>query len=292
MAVLDIASGQKVTIPAIQLTNGKIFAGEIRASDGQSLVVDLSAVCRGNLPTRVDEMCVMTWEADGAHRSCPILIRSHTQRSMVAQVVIQERRESPRMRIDMTLSYEKIVPSMVKTIAEEVMARVNTVGEGEPTDTFKLLRKADDDIMELHREIGQLREMMADAIARIDALTSIVTGHELPGGREHHPMQILNISSTGVGFLGTEQLHSGDYLRLHMEVKASPRTVIDCMGVVVRCTPMEVLEGHPLPRYDVGVRYTHIHETDRESLIHYLFKVQRRLLRDLKGARLSMAEQA
>ncbi|MRR32373.1 hypothetical protein EG834_19065, partial [bacterium] len=76
--------------------------------------------------------------------------------------------------------------------------------------------------------------------------------------------------------------------RLEMKLRATPAIRIECMGAVVRCARMQRAGDDPSERYDVGVRFTHIHEADRERLIHHLFKVQRHLLRDRKEARDAM----
>jgi hypothetical protein len=291
MAILDIARGQEVAIPAIQLTNGKPFRGVLRASDGESLMIDLHERCTGSLPKELDDMCVLTWENEGVQRACPILLKASSPRTIVAQVVIQERRESPRIRIDMDLTYERVPMAQVKQVAEAVMARMNAVGDPQ-SESLRLLKSTDDgELSQLHQDVLQLRDMMSEIISRLDMLTTAVTGQPTVTSSAMMPLQIQNVSSTGAGFIGYEALQSGDYVRLHMVIHSTPRTVVDCMGVVVRCTRVDGENGLP-PKFDVGLRYTHIHESDRERLIHYLFQIQRRMLRDLKEARQTMAEKA
>jgi c-di-GMP-binding flagellar brake protein YcgR len=97
------------------------------------------------------------------------------------------------------------------------------------------------------------------------------------------PLAVVDCSSLGVGFIASNSMATGDYLRIDMKLRATPAIHIECMGCIVRCMRMERQQDGP-ERYDVGVRFTHIHESDRERLIHHLFKVQRRLLRDRKEA--------
>jgi hypothetical protein len=295
MAIVDIARGQSVRIPALQLTHGREFVGILKASDGETLIVEVDEKSAGRLPDDIDDLLVITWVNEGIQRACPIIVRSHSERALVAQVVIQERREAPRMRVDVQLEYLSVPPSKVKDTAEEVMSRVNTTAD--PTsEALSYLNKGDDPLLALQGEVAQLREIIQQLVINIADLTAIVVGGtpaQMPANQPRSPLVILNCSSTGVGFITTEPLQEGDYLRLTLTLRTIPMTIIECMGVVVRCLALEQREsdGQGMRRYDIGVRYTHIHETDRERLIHYLFKVQRKLLRDLKEAREATGEQ-
>jgi len=290
--IVDIACGQGVQIPALQLTSGQEFRGTVKSSDGEMLVLELEADPRGCIPVVADKVLVMTWNADGIQRACPILIRSRQPRTLSVRVVIQERREAPRVRADMQLAYEVIAADQVKETADEVMAQVNTLSEPE-SEAFQLLRKDDDPLAELRQDMHDLRQMLGELMTKVDDLTAIVSGTKPQSarGRILQPLTILNCSSTGVGFLAREPHKEGDYLRMRITLRTSPQAVIDCMGVVMRearCERPASQSG--LPPHDIGVRFTHIHEADRERLIHYLFKVQRRILRDLKEARTSMGQ--
>jgi hypothetical protein len=291
MGILEIARGQRVRIPAIQLTDGRLFEGVVRASDGESLIIDLSTPGQGTVPSKVDDMVVLTWDSGGFNRACPILVRQSDARSITSQVVIQERREAPRLRIDMHLSYERVPPERVRDTADEVMSRMHEEAVA-PETVSAWMRKGDDELGQIHLEIQGLQQMLREVLSRLDHLTSLAMGEEAaPTGDPQSQLLIMNVSSTGVGYIGGEPLQPGDYLKMRMVIHSTPQTVIECMGVVVRCLKAKPAAGYPTTPFDVGVRFTHIHETDRERLIHYLFKVQRRILRDRKEARLALAEQ-
>lgn len=286
MAILEISRGQEVMIPAITLSNGKRLQGVIKASDGESMVIDLRAGSKGVIPGKIAEMCVLTWESEGTQRNCPILIRSHTPRSIVAQVIIQERRQSPRLRVDMQIIYELVPPNQVAETAEQVMTQLNPQNTYD-SEALRVWRDTDDPVSQLRNEIGVLQEMLNEVLGRLDHLTAVVTGSApAETTRFNRPLGIQNCSSTGVGLIVREGLHEGDSLRLHLTLRTVPQTEIDCMGLVVRCNKLatEAREGGE-DRYDVGVQFTHIHESDRERIIQYLFKAQRRLLRDRREAR-------
>lgn len=295
MTIIDIPRGQHVKIPAVQLTSGREFTGMLKASDGETLVLELDEQFDGRLPEHVDDLCVVTWIKDGLQRACPIIVRSHSARAIVAQVVIQERREAPRLRVDVQVQYEVVAPTRVKETSEEVLSRVNTT-EDPASEALNLLNNGSTDpLLQLKGEVAQLREIIQELVVNIADLTALVVGGtppQAPANQPRTPLAIMNCSSTGLGIIVTESLQEGDYLRLQLVLRTVPKTMIECMGVVVRCIALERREGEAAGRrYDVGVRYTHIHESDRERLIHYLFKVQRKLLRDLKEARDVTGEQ-
>lgn len=289
MAILNIASGQCVQIPAIQLSNGRAFTGVIKASDGETLVIELEGGS-GVIPRQVDELCVLTWQADGLQRSCPILIRSKTHNSIIGQVVIQERREAPRVRAEMQITYELVPPDKVREVSDEVMARINNLSAPD-NEATKLLRNQGDPLAMIRDEIALLRDRMNDMMAKLDLMMSIITDdQQRTPTKVLRPISVMNCSSSGLGFLTDLAQQEGDYLHLRLALRTIPQTMIDCMGVVVRCSKLEQQsEQAGAARFDVGIRFTHIHESDRERLIHYLFKVQRRILRDMKEARDAVA---
>lgn len=292
MAAIEIASGQVVHIPAIRLTSGEPFEGIVSVSDGETLIIEVSNDRKGRIPSLIDPKCVLNWQKRETHQSCPIRICSQTDRKLVTQVIIQERREAPRVRADIQLHYQMIKPDAVRQIADEVMMRVNALGDPD-SETSQLLRKVDDPLDQIHTEISELRELIKELMSKVDRIDGRLNG-DIPEVSEASltPLIISNCSSTGVGFITDKVYQEGDYLRLHMSLPTTPRTVIDCVGIIVRsetCPAQEEISNDK-PHFDLGVRFTHIHESDRERLIQYLFRIQRRNLRDRKEARQALAE--
>jgi hypothetical protein len=207
MAVMDFTLGQAVQIPAIQLTDGTPLAGIIRATQGDTVAIELEASTPGTIPARVDSNCMLTWKIDGLQRTCPILVRSKSQRALVAQVAISERREAPRLRAEIRLVYEVIPPEQVGAAADEVMAKVNTLGEP-VSETVRLLRAADDPIEQIRQEIAGLRNSMDLILQKLDQLTNLVLSGEKPRGPVElkRPLSIGNCSSTGIGFMADYDL--------------------------------------------------------------------------------------
>ncbi|MCL5269581.1 MAG: PilZ domain-containing protein [bacterium] len=290
MTSVDIARNQAVTIPTLLLSDGKPLTGTVRSSNGETMVIDLDERRAAHMPARADAHATLEWTEGGIEHACPVRIRSSTPRSVVVRVAFDERRESPRFVVDFEMTYQLVDPAQVQAVAEEVLSRINTLETGE-SQTARLWRSTDEDPHEeLRQEIAALREMIGDLTARIEDLVSFIRGGQDPLAQgAQKPLAVTNCSGTGLGFMSRDALPVEGYLRLHMRLPMTPPVVIDCLGRIVRCLPAQS-EAAGQPRYDVGVSFTHIHENDRESLIHYLFKIQRRILRDRKEARETIAD--
>lgn len=288
MAVLDIVQGQTVQIPALQLSDGQPFSGVVRAMQGDTIAIELAQRTEGMIPQKIDNNCVLTWKSNGAARACPVTVRSKSTRAIVVQIVVMEKREAPRLRADVHLSYEVIPTDHVTAAAEEVMSKLNPLDEP-ISESSRLLRSKDDPLEQIRQEIASLRIGMDTILVKLEQLTELIASGERPRTqvKSKEPLAVVNCSSTGLGFISDESYDQGQYLRLHLTLCTLPQVEIDCLGVVVRSKRLEHDPLTPVTeaRYDTGVRYTHIHECDREHLIHYLFKVQRRMLRDMKEMR-------
>lgn len=287
MAIVEIGRTQRISIPTLRLTNGDPFGGVVKISDSETLIVELDGSQNGRIPQKIDQKYMLAWEKKGMQRSCPFLVRSHTGHELIGQLIVAERREAPRLHIEMDLRYEVVPADDVNEVAEQVMSRVNTAEE--PGSQSLQMLKANDDPLEMMRqEIQSLREIIQELSLRMEDFAAAVRG-EAPIMSKHgmmRPVSVIDCSSLGVGFIASSPLAGGDTIRIEMKLRATPAIHVECMGCIVRCARLEPAPGHEGPEhYDVGVKFTHIHESDRERLIHHLFKIQRRLLRDRKEAR-------
>jgi hypothetical protein len=174
------------------------------------------------------------------------------------------------------------------------LSNVNQFGDPDIEST-KLLREREEEgeLAELRNEVTQIRQLIEDLTREIDCLVEGQHAENPVWQVVRTPEVVTNLSFTGVGFISTDHLGSGDYLRLNLRLKTSPQTIIDCIGVIVRNQEVESsgCHGHET-RYDFGVRFMHTHETDRERLIHYLFKVQRRMLRDRREQKDALVDES
>lgn len=292
MANLNLAQNQPVAMPSIMLTDGKPLTGHARMLDNDHLLVEITDAKRGAIPAEIEADGVLQWDVEGCGRACPVSIIKHAERNLVAQVAIAERRESARYRVEMDIVYEEVPPADAKSVAEEVMARVNGFEE-DPKFSRSSRRDSANELDLLRDDIASLRALMMEMVTRIEDLTAIVSGVAPPSAANAHvrPLAVLNCSSSGLGMITPKRHKAGDYLRMQLTLKTTPRTVIDCMAMIVRSQSITGASAQNVTRHEAGVYFTHIHESDREQLVHYLFKAQRRQLRDLKEARAAFEEQ-
>lgn len=85
----------------------------------------------------------------------------------------------------------------------------------------------------------------------------------------------VNISGGGIRFLSDSQIKKGTFLKIRICVPLFPPFVITTLGKVIWTQKEEY-------KYKVGVKFTAIHEDDRDALIHYIFIKQRKLIRKSK----------
>jgi len=97
----------------------------------------------------------------------------------------------------------------------------------------------------------------------------------------------VDISGTGLRFLTSQRLKSGDILKVMISPSlASPPFSISALVQVKRVTRVKNPDP-PHKKYSVGVKYYAMHEGDMEQITAYTFKLQRdqlQLKRQLKSA--------
>lgn len=291
MAQVEIPRGHPVQIPALQLSSGRSFKGVVRATDGENMVLGVENELVGELPPLSGQQEYdLTWTVDGVQRTCPVHATPKGPRLLVVTVAIKERREAQRLILDLTLTYEVIASDAVSETAEAVLAKLNTY-EQPGSEANRLMHAEDDPIQILKGEISTLREAIFDLTRKMESLTLLIESGGAHGGTKiEKPLAVSNCSNTGLGFIGSRPHPEGTYFKMHLRLPMVPMAEIDCVGVVVRCDRTEPLHSGEPEKFDFGVRFSHIHENDRERIIQYMFKMQRRMLRDRKEAREEIAE--
>ncbi len=86
----------------------------------------------------------------------------------------------------------------------------------------------------------------------------------------------VNISGVGIKFTARETIAPGTFLKIRFLLPIFPCFEINVLGKVVWSKKKEE------QKCEVGVSFLDIHEDDREALIHYIFKRQRKLIRTEK----------
>ncbi len=86
----------------------------------------------------------------------------------------------------------------------------------------------------------------------------------------------VNISGAGIRFISDQPIKKGSFLKLQICIPLFPSFVIPVLGQVIWSRKKE-------NAHEIGVKFTAIHEDDRDALIHYIFIRQRRLIRKAKS---------
>lgn len=281
MSVLKVAQGQAVTIPDLLFEDGRVFAGTVGSNDGERLVIDHDPEVRPRIDGQTpDRVYTLTWEVGDQSRSCPLLIRSRSGGKLVCKVVIEERRESLRVRCAVQMSYSKIDPASLNHVAEQLLACVTPSDAPEAGLEVKRMLRARQHEDESQSELAAIRRLMEKLVAQVDRLTRIAEGQRsLPEQADARALEVLDCSASGVAFRGRAALPAGTFLKIRLEFDSVPRTQIEAVGVIVRCEPRSASATFS-DQFDIGVRFTHIHESDRERIVRHLFRVQRDQIRD------------
>ena len=80
-----------------------------------------------------------------------------------------------------------------------------------------------------------------------------------------------NIAAGGICIIAYEQLKTGSVLELNINIAEINRTV-KAKGKVIWNSEFTV--GQDQPRYDVGVEFVEISDSDRQLISQYVFKLQ------------------
>lgn len=87
---------------------------------------------------------------------------------------------------------------------------------------------------------------------------------------------LVNISAGGMRFVSEKEIKKDTPLKIRICIPIFPSFVIEVLGRVVWTKKQD-------SGFVVGVRFTLIHEEDREALIHYIFIKQRKFIKESKS---------
>jgi c-di-GMP-binding flagellar brake protein YcgR len=133
-----------------------------------------------------------------------------------------------------------------------------------------MLDRLDSVFSNFHRMLSDLSEQVAHLVALQEGRAS----HVAPDLR----CRVINISGAGLAFECQEALAPGTMLRMTFDLQRFPYRSILCLGDVVR-RQSRPADASPTTPHLIFAHFTHIREEDRDRIIHYVFKMQRRMLR-------------
>lgn len=95
----------------------------------------------------------------------------------------------------------------------------------------------------------------------------------------------VSLSGSGIKFISSDNLKTGDFLEMKLVLPLSTGIVIDFIAEVIRVIkPAGSLGTNDPESSEIAVKYVAINGDDREMIIRYTFKRQRELLRASEGS--------
>jgi hypothetical protein len=282
MAILKVAANQSVRIPDLLTESGAPFVGRVITNDGGLVAIEHDPNLKIRGGGQREGLMTMTWESESGGRTCPVLIRRVEPGRLLCQIVIDERRQSVRARCDVELYFSVVDPNDLSDFAERIMARVSPTGDQE--SNIDALFRSDVQDESLRAELAAIRSLIERLTHQVERLSQVVEerGQAVPG-REMLALDVADCSATGLLFRHHSPLSVGTIIKMRITFKSPPRSSLECIGVIVRC---DARANHARggTQYELGVRFTHIHEADRECIVRQIFRVQRNHIRDRKLA--------
>ncbi|GAB4233279.1 MAG: hypothetical protein OHK0028_08980 [Deltaproteobacteria bacterium] len=89
--------------------------------------------------------------------------------------------------------------------------------------------------------------------------------------------QWVNLSGSGMRFIVNEPVAEGDHLAVLLHLPDGGGVPVRLLGVVTRTQPPRA--HAPRGGIEVGIRYRHIEEEDRDRIVRYIFSRQREAIR-------------
>lgn len=283
MTPATVTKNQFVEIVDLKLDNGECFSGQVKSSEPTKLVIEHDPeVTLAELESHRNRPLTLRWRAKGSKHRCRVSIIDYRHGELTCKIIVEELRDSLRVRCNMELFYSEISEHEVPNVAEQLLSKVDAEN-GSESEAGKLLN-GDDEENRLHGEMVAVRRLLEKMSNQLERLTQIVEG----GGEQsstdgRSAREVLDCSASGLAFRTSEPITPGTALKLKLVFDSAPKTTVECVGSVARCR-RRVNETLHTDHYDVGIRFTHIHEIDRERIIRHIFKVQRMHLRDRHAA--------
>jgi hypothetical protein len=283
MPVLKFAENQLIRIPELQFTDGANFSGRVKAGEGETLVVRYDKEIPAKiLQEQANRPVAMLWEIQGEQHSCPVRVHPRGDGELQCRIVIEEKRQSLRMRVDVDMYFSPVDENHLREAAEAVMSRVQASTEAD-SEADRLMR-AENQEEALLNEVKLIRRGIEKLSQQIEHLTSFFDGRaEGSRAEDVKALEVLDCSATGLAFRHYESFPLGTFLKIDLQFHSAPKCAIECIGRVARVDHRTAEPDHP-DQFNIGVNFSHIHESDRERIVRQIFKVRRNLLRDRRAA--------
>ena len=127
--------------------------------------------------------------------------------------------------------------------------------------------------------VSYLMEFMFQINEKLDKVIDMLGG-EHPDQNHIHVEETVNISGSGVSFIVSSSVPVGSLLDISLFIPDFPMGMFNVQGEVIRINPGK---GDEAGCYEIGIKFLNLSEEERERLIEYTFRQQRRTIRDTKS---------
>jgi len=127
--------------------------------------------------------------------------------------------------------------------------------------------------------IYDLAEFLIRIDEKIDRITDFL-GIDQTDEDSLQVIRTLNISGSGISMVITRPLEIGQLLDISLTIPDFPLGVFRVQGEVMRSSQLKGKESH---LYEAGIRFLDLNEEQRERLVSFTFRQQRRTIRQRKN---------
>ena len=126
--------------------------------------------------------------------------------------------------------------------------------------------------------ISYLMEFMFQINAKLDIVIDLLGG-EKSNQKTIEVLETVNISGSGVSLVVSGSVDVGLLLDISLFIPNFPLGVFNVQGEVIRVEPKR---GDSSDLFEIGIKFLNMSDEERERLIAYTFRQQRRTIRDTK----------
>ena len=185
------------------------------------------------------------------------------------------------VRIDDSIPFEYEILSQEEYDKEFKDFYKNSSGLDQLELKYPFFSWIQDKYNELEGEISIKDQVILDLLVslneKLDSLIKIILKDERLDKKDlcFKKASYINISAAGIRFFSKDEIKKGSFLKIQICIPLFPAFVIPSLGQVTWTRK----EGD---NFKIAVKFTAIHEDDKDALIHYIFIRQRRLIRKSK----------
>lgn len=126
--------------------------------------------------------------------------------------------------------------------------------------------------------LSYLIEFMFQINEKLDRVIELLGGGD--SDQDHiQVVETVNISGSGVSFIVTRSVPVGSMLDISLFIPDFSLGMFNAQGEVIRVKPGK---GDKAGCFEIGIKFLNLSEEEREQLIAFTFRQQRRTIRDTK----------